>query len=1499
MPTLRSDIERALEELISQEEWSRFQGLAVVLGKKRWPRLVAHPRKKDLGLDAYVPAWDTEEKIGKGLAASITPELGKISGDAERAKENYPGLGALVFVTPAKVGKAKQRQWEEAIHNDHGLELLVIEREEIIAQMMMPENASLCANFLRLNLETERDIQELVARTRRAAQAVTENWARKAMGHPLIELSAVRIDPGGADSAEVVSLEQIDKALSQSGRIVLEGPAGSGKTTTLIQLAQRERGAGIAFMVDLAPWTTARRDILEFIAGGPAFQAEGLTSADLALVQQTEPFLFLLNGWNEIAESSSWQASEALRGLEREFPSAGIIVATRTHHLTPPIPGALQLRLSRLGSGQRANYLAARLGEQAAGLQAHIEADASLDGLTRTPFILAEVTSLSETRAEIPSTKIAVLAQVLRLHEERDEHRNALRAGPIFGQQMAFLKALATEMTRRGAVELTNEDAGAVIAAVARALLDHGRIEATGAPRILACLAAHHVLERVEYPETMFRFEHQQFQEHYAALDVRAQLVKLRDDDQETKARFTAEYVNIPAWAEPLRMIAETFAEQSEEGGPDGRNTQAGSMLVKMALEVDVVLAGELAQLCGSAVWNEVGAAVGERLRAVYELPDGIFREVAIAAMLATGSDEFRDIILPLLSSDDQQARLGTYRLWPDLRLSSLGPNWREEVRGWSEEAREEFVSELLDHRVDEEVASFAVEDNSAAVKRAAVSGLMWTGSDEPLTRVLESMNAEDFEDASRNNTERMPPTLRPRAIAAMRRFVEDADVPSARLRTALHLIDLGERGLDDAVKAALERLPEEDLLSRNAHLIQEALDHLQRTDPVWTSAWVAKRVADGVLYRPENWLPFASDIPAELVERYLHRLENEDLGHARLDGAVAVIAAGADANLASRVFSRMRELRRRMDAEPGERHEYEGRVMRQLGEVIRGLPDDLVAEGILSSVTHGDALDIKVAADLLSKVARAEHEPVSVVDEALREGLRAYLKGSVELVLRQDDFSGEQKADLASSIAQVGKPEDMEDLVALIRADIARVRRGRAARVAGEQGPHANGAVMSQARWNIAAVLQLDPAGADQVLIDLLPEPEYAADAAGAMARDFVPKQGHGFQRRFRHDLLWAAREGEAPPLGEEPRRTRLASALKEEIRRLHDQEREGGADGNATKLATALAAIDGLGSAETVLEAIANPRQWDEYTCLAAAERLLLAGVILPAPIAFSLVDSVLERTEEWMPDPERHLLRQVLSRCPFVDDPAAGIAKIRDVLAARQLPGYELSELVTALGESRSEDAIALLSELAADGQTFEQCEHEVINAISTLNFPGARELLLGTVDPDIRGIALPRHHHSEEALVTRLNELAEREPDVAERLHELCERDLPDTNRNLLSKVMGRFGTPEAMCANLMLIDDARGQPVPHGVREQLEIAFVERRPDGAVAGSFTLHARAANEIRAGLLRMAHEDRKRQESACRLLGQIELWRLEYGRPANEPRHPDLASGRSWPI
>jgi hypothetical protein len=377
----------------------------------------------------------------------------------------------------------------------------------------------------------------------------------------------------------------------------------------------------------------------------------------------------------------------------------------------------------------------------------------------------------------------------------------------------------------------------------------------------------------------------------------------------------------------------------------------------------------------------------------------------------------------------------------------------------------------------------------------------------------------------------------------------------------------------------------------------------------------------------------------------------------------------------------------------------------------------------------------------------------------------------------------------------------------------------------------------------------------------------------------------------------MWAAREGRTTPPGDDQRRTRFAAALNAEVTRLQEQNQGGKSAAGLKELANALATVDGRGSAAAVLDVIAMPGQWDQNIRLAAAERLLMAGVVLPATTAFALVDSVLERTERWMQDSDKYLLLRILALCPFIDDPAAGIARIRDVLGRRRLRGYELRELVAALGESRSDAAVDLLYELASDAPTFKQCEDNFINAFAALDTPRARELLLGFVDPDIRGIALTRLDR-EDVLVARLTELVQRRPEAAARLRELCERDMPELNRHVLSKVMDSLGTPEALAASLNLIDDTRPSPVPEGIWDQLERAFVERRPYGQASNIYTEHARASNDLRVRLFRMASEDEKRRKSAFMLLGQIEKWRLEHGRPMGEPRHPDLASGQPWP-
>ena len=113
MPVLRSDIERALDDLISNEEGMRFQGLALICAKERWPDLVASERKKDLGADAVAKPAFAASGHGMVLACSLTSALSKIRSDAGKIREHYPETEKLVFATPSAVSNELGEKWRD------------------------------------------------------------------------------------------------------------------------------------------------------------------------------------------------------------------------------------------------------------------------------------------------------------------------------------------------------------------------------------------------------------------------------------------------------------------------------------------------------------------------------------------------------------------------------------------------------------------------------------------------------------------------------------------------------------------------------------------------------------------------------------------------------------------------------------------------------------------------------------------------------------------------------------------------------------------------------------------------------------------------------------------------------------------------------------------------------------------------------------------------------------------------------------------------------------------------------------------------------------------------------------------------------------------------------------------------------------------------------------------------------------------------------------------
>jgi hypothetical protein len=258
-------------------------------------------------------------------------------------------------------------------------------------------------------------------------------------------------------------------------------------------------------------------------------------------------------------------------------------------------------------------------------------------------------------------------------------------------------------------------------------------------------------------------------------------------------------------------------------------------------------------------------------------------------------------------------------------------------------------------------------------------------------------------------------------------------------------------------------------------------------------------------------------------------------------------------------------------------------------------------------------------------------------------------------------------------------------------------------------------------------------------------------------------------------------------------------------------------------------------------------------------------------------------------------------------FIDTPAVGIERVRQVVFGKDFPRYELRGLMSALGCSRSPEALNLLRDIASsEGGGIEHITGEWIEAVASLRIPEAAQLLLSFIETGSDGfeIEMDIKSYYGDLLASHIVDIATYDPEIKHRIFYLCVTQRSPDKRALLSKVIAQLGTAEAVLAGLNLIDDTitsshtAMSPVPYDLREAIELTFLDRRSHGKTESSYTLVPRSANVVRAQLFDMMLNDDRRRLSALSLLGQIEVWRLEYGRPNTEPRHPAFDSGEVWP-
>ena len=262
---------------------------------------------------------------------------------------------------------------------------------------------------------------------------------------------------------------------------------------------------------------------------------------------------------------------------------------------------------------------------------------------------------------------------------------------------------------------------------------------------------------------------------------------------------------------------------------------------------------------------------------------------------------------------------------------------------------------------------------------------------------------------------------------------------------------------------------------------------------------------------------------------------------------------------------------------------------------------------------------------------------------------------------------------------------------------------------------------------------------------------------------------------------------------------------------------------------------------------------------------------------------------QTQAWRLDDSRGELMGWIGLFPFSDDPE----KVLDAIALLPTPPEQqpraLRRLLLTLSQGPADSALAVLERLAADNPAFLQ-EFEWTNALTKLDTEAAALVVLNWLCDGRIPV------RDEIRLSHTLTDWARRYSEVRAAMI-ACYRALPTGHiRAVLEMAMVDLTDEEVFMA---LFDGRVNAPHPfHGLAKAIRNLAIGSKPSTEWQGAFEEFGVPLIELRARLFAMLPANDRRARLAKQCLIAIEEHRDESGRPSDEPRHPDIASGRAWP-
>ncbi|WP_027160797.1 hypothetical protein [Mesorhizobium sp. WSM1293] len=1308
------------------------------------------------------------------------------------------------------------------------------------------------------------DVQ-LAQRVRAAAEGDLEVFRRTVKWPPTAVALMLKVD----GFEEPVTTSALAGAVVSLDDLILVAGPGMGKTTTLFQIAEGvlASGNGTPIVLPLADWATEGATLLDSILKRPAFY--GISENDFRKAAGQPGVILLLDGWNELDAQARTRTRVQVARLKAELPELGLVVSTRRQALDIPFEGA-RVDLLPLNEGQQIQIAAIIRGDAGVKMVDQAWRTTGLRELVTVPLYLAALLSLPEG-GPFPTTKEEVLRHFVLAHEKEVSRAEALHAA-VHGFQHDYLDGLAVLATRTGNTSITETNARRSIFETETLLADNGQITIKPQPEaVLNVLVSSHVLMRAgDMPG--YSFQHQQFQEWYASHSVERRIIAEVEACQVLKA----EVFNLPMWEEAILFAVERLAR----GGMCQR-AACGKAIIA-AYEVDPLLAAEMIFRSTEEVWAQIAATI-ETLVERWHAPGKVDR--AFRFMLTSGRPEFLNAIWPVITDEDEQISLQALRNCRRFRPSVLGNDAEKKIRALSPKVRSVLLHEIASHSgLDglDLAATIAKNDSDPEVQASVINAMSFRRADRHVVEVLREAGDETFDlIVSKGLIDEVRDEEVGKRLAAAEERQKTEEVSDAdRLRAIVYA-----RGTEDhsaELTHIISTMKIEQRRDAKEQLIYEVRNRYPRAvaDGLLARVWAGRTLfygADDIL--ASAGLVLEDNTLAQLA------LANPVRHDDRAEAAASVLGPAGAGYLVDALLDVESLLR------------ADGRYDNAAGELYRGLetriahmPGSSLVAAILTRASQADNERIELFANLLSRHPSGESDrgrPFHAESILIIQGL---VEDWGNRLLASDNAKRRQKRSIATLAGHVPSVSLLPLLKRLLDDNIERYR---AFRKEAEAVRWRRSEAVDEARWPMTheyqrAFLAIKTPETAAMMHGYLADEHFGALAAQVLAVQWRTGNEPPKEKRFLGGVDFSRVKERRAGRTIDPDETSVeAEAIFAAIEPLIAED--------ATRQQKMLAVELGI---------VASPlphgrRDGIIQKLIALAPRRVRADLLLGLVLSGKEIDirvvanGIAEtldaaKAEAWiLTEGGGYELKAWLRLLPFVDRPAEAIAILRGMHPAQRGPHF-LSEMVEAIVSAPSHESEELLFKLAEDDPDFYKDRHWLTTATRLGSLSSAHRLI------DLAGNGV-FNGEGGWSLARELANLIVVHPELRDHTYNLLTGSPTSRGSALLASVVAENpGEGGLLLLARLEIDHKRS----FLGRRTIEKAITEHVPSESWEGAYSVVPIPAVELRRSLLSMT-TDGGTSDVAAQLLRQIDMVRDEYGLPEAEPRHPDLASGRPWPL